>query len=200
MLNIMNEPNNKNNDENDILYNLKKQLVILTKEKFSAVIYDDNKIATLLSPNFKKFKFVNEKIRNEEINTIKKLISNKIYCHQKLFNININVAPKKRKSYTLEDYEIDTESDEENKDELEIYLKEKVNEIFENPLEYWENSKFKILKEISKEVFSRPASSSSSERVFSYSKKILKKDRYRLNSETLSKLTVFSNNILNKSI
>lgn len=186
-------------EENDTLFEFKKQIGTIAASKFSTIVYNDNKIATLLSPNFKKLSFVSESRRESELALIKDLINQKITDSLEYKMEEINEQPEESKMQRFGDYEIDFDYIEEHTSELDEYLKEKITKIYENPLEYWETSKYLKLKEIAEEVFSRPASSSCSERVFSYSKKILKKDRYRLDTATLSKLTVYTNNRLNKN-
>lgn len=84
--------------------------------------------------------------------------------------------------------------------ELQTYIDEKVNVIFDDPLVYWQKCNKPNLIKIAQNVFSRPASSSMSERAFSYAGKILSKSRYRLKPETLRKLVVYTNNIKNKTL
>ena len=115
-------------------------------------------------------------------------------------------APKNRgwdtskKSSPNNDFEVKMYNETNDGDEIENYFNLRIKVYYKNPLDYWKNSHKPKLKEIASSVLSRPASSSGSERVLSYSKKILRKDRYKMDADTLSKMTVYTNNRINKSV
>lgn len=189
------------NDQEPFLTDFAITISSLAERKFSDVVYNDCKIAAFLSPNLKKFSFVKQS-REEELESVKKLIQGKLDEMENDVQL-IEQEPAEQKPKASKpadsDYEVD-ESDGEENGEIEQYLADRVKIVYTNPLDYWCNSKFTKLRKLAIKTFSRPASSSASERVFNYGKKILKKDRYRLAPSSLSKLTVYSNNRINKTL
>ena len=105
--------------------------------------------------------------------------------------------PKVQKKAAESDDLLEIDDDEESKeDESEVneYPKLKVKEVYENPLDYWAKSPFKKLKKIAEQIFSIPASSANSERGFSCSGRILRKDRARMATDTLSSMSCYTIN------
>lgn len=190
-------------DDYELLGGLRENIIALCDQKFSQVVQIEHKMATFFHPNLKRFNFIkDEDERKAELNEVKSKTRMKMDDLQvESCEEVIEKSPKRSKNQDSA-FEIDSDDpdDDEQEDELEKYWKEKVKIHTDNPLNYWEKSQFGKLKEIAAEVFSLSASSAGSERSFSYSGKILRKERYKMNPETISSLTIYTNNIKNKTI
>lgn len=193
----------RNLDESkEILWEFVTAIKRLTVEKFETCLTIERKVATFLHPNYKRFLFIrDENLRNTEIEAVKTHINEKISMYEAESDCVLIPAKRSKEAVVVDsDCEIDDESgDEEPMSELDVYAKEKVMRKIDDPLSYWKDSRLKHMKKIAYEVFSLPASSSNSKRVFSYNRKILRKDRCSLKPQTLNMLTVLTSNCKNNT-
>ena len=80
-------------------------------------------------------------------------------------------------------------------DELNVYLKKKIKDTY-NVLEFWKTADdVPLLKQLAKQILSIPASSATSERVFSTSGRILEKSRSRFLSKNDIKILFLHKNM-----
>ena len=80
-------------------------------------------------------------------------------------------------------------------DELNVYLKKKIKDTY-NVLEFWKTADdVPLLKQLAKQILSIPASSATSERVFSTSGRILEERRSRLLSKNVDKILFLHKNM-----
>lgn len=185
-------------DENSILYSFYCNVQELLDLKYLEIVTIEHKIATFLHPNFKKFHFIQDTAeRARELSAVKLAIALRLskLPSKQISEVEI-IEPEPKREKEDSKYHVDS-SDEEDQisSELDDYIKEKVKKVYENPLKYWELSSHHGLAEIAKEVFSLLASSSLSERAFSYAGKITRPDRASIKPKTLSSLSCFSTNI-----
>ena len=168
----------------------------MARKKYIDVIKDHHLIASFLHPNFKRFKFISDPdARQQDLFKTKSLIRQKIA--DLIDDTIIEIPHKKPKNSSI--YDVDSEEEAENDNEIEEYFNMKVNAQYKNVLDFWKDTPFKRLQKIALEVYSVPASSAASERAFSISGKILRKERSRINPETLSIMSIVANNRKNKT-
>lgn len=161
--------------------------------KFYPSITNKHYMATLLSPNFRKFSFISDEKEKKEMHNYALLICGDVVETQ-VPDICDESKPtcKKRKldeSILREDSTDNEDIEEIPESEIGKYLLLKTRK-FSNPLEFWaiHTNRFPILAKVARSVFSIPASSSFSERFFSITGKIARPDRCSLSPDHLSLL------------
>ena len=138
--------------------------------------------------------------------TLKKLLPNQYqnkenYSSQSESVDEINVqelSPKKSKVDDFDDLMDDVnqkvllpKSKSTIESEIEAYKTESLNSKFKNPLDYWKNSNFEILKSIAYSVFVIPASSAEPERHNSSAGLTMTELRNRLDQKTMENLVPY---------
>lgn len=166
----------------------------------------EHKIATFLSPQFKKLKMLTdqEKIEvTEEIKIKIEFIKNDANCTQEIIERNTSAAssapPKPKRAKTcFDEFGDSSESEEEPRIESEIeeYLKYKV--IKDEPiLEFWKKNvkKYPALSILAKKILCVPASSASSERNFSTAGIVVDKRRSNIKPNKVDALLFMHDNL-----
>ncbi|XP_065318853.1 uncharacterized protein LOC135926850 [Gordionus sp. m RMFG-2023] len=149
-----------------IIEALKIRTGCLLKERF--IMQPLHKVGFILDPNFKSLKFLSEEEKNDIYKTTIKML-------------NVIKYDMNKSMPNLDDTDIPSPSIEENgEDELKRFIAQKTN-INDSILKFWnhENS-FPFLKKLASKILSAPASSASSERLFSVANHLLEERRTQL--------------------
>lgn len=183
---------------------LKERTLNFLERKFLLTM--EHKIATFLSPQFKKLKMLTdqEKIEvTEEIKIKIEFIKNDANCTQEIIERNTSAAssapPKPKRAKTcFDEFGDSSESEEEPRIESEIeeYLKYKV--IKDEPiLEFWKKNvkKYPDLSILAKKILCVPASSASSERNFSTAGIVVDKRRSNIKPNKVDALLFMHDNL-----
>lgn len=170
--------------EETFIGSLKKEFLSCLHDKFSPIIKDEHFMASFLSPRLKTFSFIKDKKeRDDAINHAKKLI--KIDPPQ-LPTIICDVEPKAKKPFDLfESIEPQQTVQQISMSEVDKYS-EFVNAEPIDPLSFWKSqTSLPQLQNFAQSLFAIQASSSLSERIFSYGGMINSPSRSSLSPETL---------------
>ena len=155
LLNLATNMQNKNSKMSILATNFIKFLKI----KFEPNLTDETYAATLLSPNFRQFKFIIDEItRNSYLDLAKSFIQQKLRLLQNLKQSDTNENFIEKKIKTEHTFGEDSSEDDisgELSDELSEYLKLKIPKI-NNPLLFWQSheTQFPLLSIICKQLFS----------------------------------------------
>ena len=192
------------NNDSRMVQVLKENLVHSIDMKFFTSLTPLHYAACFLDCRYKSLKFLNGEEKELKMAEIKKEMQSLV---PEVIRIEINAAsqaqpkPKTSKTDTLLAFE--DSSDEECltgttlDEEISRYMA--IKEKFQNPLEFWVKYEEKLpqLHSVAQKIFSVQASSSLSERIFTFSGKINSKERSRLSPTTLSCLTQLKSARLN---
>lgn len=191
-------------EDSDLVKELKKQTAAALQKRFQP--QDLHYIALFLDPNFKSLKFLSDDKQMSVKSSIKVMLQSILDEEAKDMEVRpIGTIPTKRKKLdeaytstsTLFD-EFQDSSGEEEADkidsEIESYLRKKIapNTCL---LEFWKTcNDLRLLKKLARRILNVPASSATSERLFSTSGRILEERRTRLLSDNLDKLLFLHTN------
>ncbi|CAF4299270.1 unnamed protein product [Rotaria magnacalcarata] len=200
------------NTDRPCIAQLKKKL--LTKLVAKLWLTDIHYIATFLHPETKSLPILTQNERNEVIKSVKKMlkafdIGNDEDLHQVTLIINNDDKKKKRnKRAKRNDISVDdvlkefisnensSTDDDEPYDEVIEYMKSKVNyPSGEEILSWWRKHSciYPQLSRLAAALLSIPASSATSERIFSETGRILEARRQQLSAESLDSLVFLRN-------
>lgn len=163
--------------------------------KFAPLVSEEHYIATMLTPNYRKFKFVEDvRTRNELLNETRDAIRKMLQSIPEPDIADKKPQPKKPKS--SKKYGEDSSEEEQEDDyvdELDKYLGMKIKK-FDDPLDFWRLHEEELprLSKIAKSELSKAASSSLSEKAFSVAGKINRSDRSSISPENLPLLLIVS--------
>lgn len=187
---------------------LLKTSIKLSLEKYSK-IYDTIEnllyLATFIDPRFKTLEFIGAEKRERVFTEIYKSV--KHYCtvfkeKNLIIDSSNSVALGKRMKIEKQSSEamifgpLFEKKDEKNFNEFENYLKLEQTQVDTNPLVWWRENQhiYKDLSMIARILFAIPASSASSECLFSKAGYLLNKRRTSLNSKAVDAFLFISCN------
>jgi hypothetical protein len=152
---------------------------------------------------------LDSKLRDEVYNDTRKIIStigisqDQLSSSHRITTKTSNIKRKKRKNFvTQEDVmeefagDVDDDNEEDDLDEVDRYIITKISFSKDNTiLEWWNKHSltFPQLSLLAKSLFGVPASSATSERVFSASGRVLEKRRQSLNPDNVDDILMIRN-------
>ncbi len=152
---------------------------------------------------------MDSKLRDEVYNDTRKIIStigisqDQLSSSHRITTKTSNIKRKKRKNFvTQEDVmeefagDVDDDNEEDDLDEVDRYIITKISFSKDNTiLEWWNKHSltFPQLSLLAKSLFGVPASSATSERVFSASGRVLEKRRQSLNPDNVDDILMIRN-------
>ena len=138
---LLNLENENDGDTDGLLENFRESLSNLAILKFKECVYDDSRIAAFFTPNLRRFKFVSENIREQEIELAKNLVRAKLSTMPE--TPDEPTQPQKKRKKTDNDYEVDSDEEGVEGDEVDAYFSSKITQLYGNSLEFWSFGKIR---------------------------------------------------------
>lgn len=199
-----------NMSDSEVIIDLKRNTQEALNKRFhpSSLHY----LGLFLNPPYKKLQFLSKEQRDHVISTVKAMLEDNTDIQQKsvdeeanpqIFEDSASTSKKTKRHVASTFDEFKDKTDEAASShteaidaEIQLYVNKPIKHSSDDVLKFWETARdLPFLRSLSRQVLNIPASSATSERVFSVSGRILEERRTRLLGENLDKILFLNKNM-----